>query len=396
MIRALMAVVFGLCATYVHAADPAKSVNGPPALATQGPKGEAAPPRDRAKIDQSIDRGVRFLIEHQNKNGSWGSARRTKGLNIYAPVPGSHHAFQMGTSALALAGLIEVAADRSDARPAIERGETWLMENLPKLRRAEMAAIYNTWGHCYGIQALVRMHNRVPNDAQRQAKIKDLIRAQIQMLDRYEFVNGGWAYYDFENHTQKPGGSPTSFSTATGLVALYEAKGLGIKIPTKLVDRAKASILRQRYPDFSYAYGEYLRFRPQLGINRPGGSLGRSQACNLAMKLWGDTQITDAVLTAWLDRLFARNGWLDIGRKRPIPHESWFQVAGYFFYYGHYYAALCIEQLPSDKRGPYQDHMAQVLLTLQEADGSWWDYPLYDYHQAYGTGFALMSLARCR
>ena len=93
-------------------------------------------------------------------------------------------------------------------------------------------------------------------------------------------------------------------------------------------------------------------------MNRPGGSLGRSQACNLAMRLWGDKLVTDEVLKTWLDRLFARNGWLDIGRKRPIPHESWFQVAAYFFYYGHYYAALCIELLPEGERAPYQDHLA--------------------------------------
>ena len=97
----------------------------------------------------------------------------------------------------------------------------------------------------------------------------------------------------------------------------------------------------------------------------------------------------------WLDRLFARNLWLDIGRKRPIPHESWCQVAGYFFYYGHYYAALCIEQFPAERArrtgttGPRPD-------ALQEKDGSWWDFPFYDYHQQYGTAFALMSLHRCQ
>ena len=53
----------------------------------------------------------------------------------------------------------------------------------------------------------------------------------------------------------------------------------------------------------------------------------------------GDEKITDKVLNVWLDRLFARNMWLDIGRKRPIPHETHFQVAGYFYYYGHWYAA---------------------------------------------------------
>jgi hypothetical protein len=130
-------------------------------------------------------------------------------------------------------------------------------------------------------------------------------------------------------------------------------------------------------------------------VNRPAGSLGRSQACNVALRLWGDDKVTDAVLKTWLDRLFARNGWLDIGRKRPIPHEAWFQVAGYFFYYGHYYAGLCIEQLPESERGPYQDHLAYVLVHLQEKDGSWWDFPLYDYHQQYGTALALMSLHRC-
>jgi hypothetical protein len=36
------------------------------------------------------------------------------------------------------------------------------------------------------------------------------------------------------------------------------------------------------------------------------------------------------------------------------------------------------------------------LLDLQEKDGSWWDYPLYDYHQPYGTGYTLMALAWCR
>ena len=57
-----------------------------------------------------------------------------------------------------------------------------------------------------------------------------------------------------------------------------------------------ASILRQRKPDFSYDYGEYLKYNPMMPVNRPGGSLGRSQACNLAMRLWGDKAVTDAIV----------------------------------------------------------------------------------------------------
>ena len=131
-------------------------------------------------------------------------------------------------------------------------------------------------------------------------------------------------------------------------------------------------------------------------INRPGGSLGRSQVCNLALRLYGDERVNDDVLKTWLNRLFARNGWLNIGRKRPIPHESHFGVAGYFYYYGHWYAAMCIDQLPANERPYFQDHLAHILLPLQERDGSWWDYPFYNYHQQYGTAMAVMSLLKCQ
>jgi hypothetical protein len=111
--------------------------------------------------------------------------------------------------------------------------------------------------------------------------------------------------------------------------------------------------------------------------------------------MWGDEGITDEVLEEWLTRLGERNGWLSIGRKRPVPHEAWAQVAGYFYYYGHYYAALCIEDLPPEKAAIHQNMLAGVILDLQEKDGSWWDFPFYSYHQPYGTAFAVMTLLRC-
>ncbi|MEN1680549.1 MAG: hypothetical protein AAGJ46_13250 [Planctomycetota bacterium] len=44
----------------------------------------------------------------------------------------------------------------------------------------------------------------------------------------------------------------------------------------------------------------------------------------------------------------------------------------------------------------FQDHLAHLLLPLQEKDGSWWDYPFYNYHQQYGTAMAILSLRRCQ
>jgi hypothetical protein len=292
--------------------------------------------------------------------------------------------------------MIEVADGRPETIASIERAEAWMFEHLPRLRRADPTAIYNVWGHGYAIQALVRMYQRHAGDAAKQHEILELLLTQYDYLDRYESVDGGWGYYDFRVGARKPATDSTSFVSAAVLVAFHEASEIGATPPERLTRRAIASIHRQQKPDFSYLYGEYMRFQPMREINRPAGSLGRSQACNVALRLWGDEQITDQVLETWLHRLFARNGWLDIGRKRPIPHEAWFQIAGYFYYFGQYYAALCIEQLPSENRPEFQAHLAHTLIELQETDGSWWDYPLYNYHQQYGTAFALMSLQRCQ
>ncbi len=174
------------------------------------------------------------------------------------------------------------------------------------MRRSSADALYNVWSHAYGIQALVRMHKRFPQDAERRRKIEDLIRNQMDFLKRYESVDGGWGYYDFRVGSQRPATDATSFITATTLIALKEAKDIGIEPDATVVKRAIDSLLRQLNPDFSYLYGEYLKYSPVMPINRPGGSLGRSQACNLALQLWGEKRITNHVMTVWLDRLFAQ------------------------------------------------------------------------------------------
>jgi hypothetical protein len=407
-----------------------------------------ATPVPDAEIAAAIQRGVDFLLNDQNGDGSWGSAGRTKELNILAGI-GSHHAFRVAVTSLCVSALIEVrdskrsklynpqaldslarsregepvsAAARTDfglrraqssrelgraeprppsianshLRRSIERGEEFLIRELPLVRRDDPMLIYNVWAHAYGIQALVRMHRRLPRDAVRRRRIEELIREQYDRLTRYESAEGGWGYLDFGAGTQRPNSYSCSFVNATVLVAFHEAKAIGVEPPEKLVRRGLEGIIRERKPDFSYLYGYYMRDHPMWAINRPGGSLGRSQACNVALRLWGDTKVTDAVLSDWLDRLIVRNGWLDMGRKRPIPHESHFMVAGYFYYYGHYYATLCVEELPESRRPFYQFHLARILLSHQERDGSWWDYPLYNYHQQYGTAFALLSLEHSR
>lgn len=368
---------------------PKKPTPTPPVLDTT--------PVDPAELERSIAAGVDHLVKTQNKDGSWGNPTLTKQLNIYAPIPGGHHGFKMGASALALAGVVEARDNRPEVLECIEKGERWMLDALPKLRRAEETTTYNNWGHAYGLRALCSLARRPGVTDEKKAEYAKQAQEQAEMLRRYQDVDGGWGYLHFDLTTQRPSGGSTGFMTATVLLALNEANEVfGTTFPEARKEAALRSILIQRTPDFSYVYSMGHRLHPRNKINRPAGSLSRSQVCNAALRVNGEEKITDEVLELCLDRLVKRNGWLDIGRKMPRPHESHFAISGYFYFYGHYYATECVELLPEEDRAEWKDKLAKILIDKQESDGCWWDYPLYEYHYAYGTGYTLVALSRCR
>ena len=59
------------------------------AAPTDTPRPKPITPPTAETIESAITRGVDFLLSRQGPAGWWGSARNTKGRNIYAPVPGA-------------------------------------------------------------------------------------------------------------------------------------------------------------------------------------------------------------------------------------------------------------------------------------------------------------------
>ena len=119
------------------------------------PKPRPVTPPSDSELQDSIKRGVDWLLQDQNKDGSWGSATRTKGLNIYAPIPGAHHAFRAAVTSLSISALIRSEDDRPEVHEAIRKAEVYLEQKLATVRRAELDALYNVWAHAYAIEALV-------------------------------------------------------------------------------------------------------------------------------------------------------------------------------------------------------------------------------------------------
>jgi hypothetical protein len=262
-----------------------------------------------------------------------------------------------------------------------------------RVKRANGVEMYNVWSHGYGLRALAQALNTDAPGADPN-EIRATAQSLIEALAVYQVPDGGWGYYDFNAKTYRPSGTSMSFTTATILIALHEARQAGLDVPQPVIDKAVKSVRICRKADGSYIYGWYLRYRPIMGVNQPKGSALRTPACNLALRLF-DADISDDDLRAGLELIVAQNRFAIAGVRRPIPHESWYQVSGYFYLYGHQYAALCLEHLSAQDEERCWPPLVRAVLKTRQPDGSFWDYPMYGYHKFYGTGYALMTLGRC-
>jgi hypothetical protein len=275
----------------------------------------------------------------------------------------------------------------------VERARTWLLAHHA-VGRPTTDVLYNTWAHSYSLEAFARLLQR-ETDAQRRAENRAAAEVDAERLQRFQFVEGGWGYYNFDEKTRSPGPGSTSFTTATCLVALALAKAQGVPVPERIVPRAIRDIEACAYPDGSFAYGYYIHLRPRMPVNQMKGSLARTPACLLALDFWGK-RVDAARADRALENLEREGHFLRIARKYPYPHETWYQNSGYFCFYGYYYAAQLLALASPEMRAKHAPLIAAHMVPLQEKDGSWWDYQLYGFHKAYGTGYVLTTLARCR
>ena len=342
----------------------------------------------RERIHQAVKRGVEFLVKTQRPDGAWGAGTVTRGFEVVASVPGSHDGFRAATTALCVIALREAGE-----KAAHDRGLEYLLARGDS-RRADGMLIYNTWGNIYVTQAL-SIELQHTSDPRLRQRIKQAAQKQIARLEEYETYVGGWNYYDFEAQTKQPSMGPTSFGTAAGLVALWDARRAGLEVPQRMIDLAMHRLGECRLPNGAFLYGSDYKFIPRLPANMPRGAIGRDQPCNYALWLWNSKEVGPDQARDGLKYFFKEHEFIDMGRKRQFPHESWYQTAPYYYYYDHYYAALLIQKL-----GPNAHEFAakladETILPYQEQDGSWWDFAMWDYHKPYGTAFAIMSLLRC-
>ena len=194
---------------------------------------------------------------------------------------------------------------------------------------------------------------------------------------------------------KKPSGSTISFVTAAVLVALHEARQAGVG-SAPAVDRSRDGVdppaaqagfllpLRRisQVPADAADQPPRRQPGPVAGLQRGHAALGRPA---------GDRRRASGPGSIGCSRGTCGSTSAGNGPSRTSRGSRWPAISSTSATTTRRCAS---SSSPKAQRPPFQDQLAHVLLRLQEKDGSWWDFPMFDYHQQYGTAFALMSLKR--
>ncbi len=357
-------------------------------------------------LEISAERAQNWLLWNQNPDGSWGSPESRRGhQEVLTGSPHTFVAHGQTCTALAILALLPECDDDPVLRQAIHKGlKLLLAERLSQ--RSSPNVFCDVWSHSYRLECFCRILEHSGFRDQHlpiRAATKDAIAALIGL----QGVDGGFAYYDSPKgangkadfsysgianarpvHT---GGQSTTFNTALALRSLILARSCGFDVPEKILVNTASCLRSSAMADGGFAYGtRFARtFSPATYVHK--GAAGRSSLCWLALDDCG--QHTQKEIAYALQLFAADYPFLIAAQGRPIPHEGYYSNAGYYVLFGHCYAIEAAARIGDQAS---LTGVASQLMKLQNLDGSYIDYPLYNYGHAYGTAYALIALRQAQ
>jgi len=343
-----------------------------PLEAPATPLAAAPVPQERGQVNRSdftpaareaVDRALAWLASRQNANGSW---TNRVGYKLYEDYFGEEHD---SIDVTAIAGMAFVSAGHVPGRGKygknVALGVQWLLSKVRDEDGYVTHAGSRMYSHAFATLFLAEIYGMT-----RQADIKPKLKRAVDLIVNSQNREGGWRYQPI------PVDADLSVTVST-VQALRAARNVGIAVPLETIQRAMRYVMRCAVPrrGFSYQAATYDNGMNDTRVSFALTACGVVAMCSAGM----------------YDSREVREG------LRVLPQYKHSLIPGKLhYYYGHYYAALCVEELGGEQTARYRDQLAAIIVPLQEKDGSWWDFPLYNYHQQYGTGLALMTLARCR
>lgn len=309
------------------------------------------PPEITPAIRASIDKGLRFLVSSQNRDGSW---RTNGGAGGYP------------TAMTALAGLALIAAGNTPTQGAYAKNvSSAVTYMLRTARRDGLIAQDEELSHCmhgHGFATLFLAEcYGMEEDPQRQAQIRLVLQRAVELTAQSQSrPGGGWLYTPNANADE---GSVT----VTQVQALRACRNAGIAVPKKVIDTAMKYLEKSQNPDGGIRYQQ-----SDGGPSRPAITAA-AVACYYNAGIYDDDKVKKA---------------FNYCEQQLRPTHT---PEGFFghYYYAHLYMAQVMYMAGDAKWQAYYSSMRDILLKKQADDGSWdGDH----VGSTYGTAVALIIL----
>lgn len=329
----------------------AQTIDLPPSTSGQAPVDIT--PEQRA----AVERGLLWLAKHQNENGSWTAKIGYKLNNDYNFT--SQNNGHVGVTALACMAFMAGGnlPGRGPYGEQVEKGIGFLLGSVQEdgyisRHRTRM------YSHAFATLCLAEVYGTT-----RREDVRRKLQKAVDYIVKSQNNQGGWRYEPYAIESDMS-------IVVCQVLALRAARNIGIRVPKETVDRAARYVVESAVTGNSPTrrYGRYSRGSSEIGTFRyQKDDFSRS---SFALTAAGVTALhglgiySDSAIERGIEYL-----------NREMPHFN--QVQGlrkdghYFFWYGHYYGVQAMYTVGSPYWEPYFEEVRDLLLTMQNEDGSW-------------------------
>jgi len=288
----------------------------------------------------SVERGLAYLAQMQQEDGSFGSNRFERHVGI--------------TSLACLAFMADGhMPGRGEYGPNVQRGLDFVLNHATESGLIVADASHGPmYGHGFATLFLGEIYGMTGDERTREALLK-----AVRLIVTTQNPEGGWRYQP------RPFDADISV-TICQVMALRSARNAGLSVPKETIDRAIAYVRQCQNPaDGGFKYM----------LNSGGSAFPRSAAGVAALYYAGVYE--DDALSKGLTYL--ENG----------SQNTTFGAGGHYFY-GHYYAAQAMFLAGGEHWERWCPRVREQLVAAQLADGSWNS----GHGGPYGTSMSLLIL----
>jgi len=316
------------------------------------------------KVERAVEKGLRYLVEEQEGDGSWGAwpdrpevfpvaVTGLVGLAFLAhgdtPTRGAHADVVDRITSFLLAATVDLDPHVG----LIHAGREFVDD--PRRGKGPRPM----YGHAFAMTFLAQVYGQEP-DAARRERIGEVLRKAIALTQRAQTNDGGWGYTP--NFYEDEG-----TLTVTQLQALRACRDAGILVPRSVIDRGVEFIEKSANEDGSVRYNIEPEQRWRPGVT-----------CAAVVALWNAGQYESPLFHRTKDFVNRR---LDFGFSNNHHAE-----------YVAYYLAQAKWVMGGKLWQDFYQDASVELVRLQRSEGYWTgsDEPIYG--STFATAIALIVL----